>query len=149
MKTGLIVTLTILLLLCLGLLSAQPRSSTAPVPAPAEEPEDIRGLRRLNDFFAAWNAGDTGRMAALCVQDADGRVRERITALTEGLVPMEYTVNLAVPSADGEEQVFSVTLTLRRENGGDPVKIDLQAVMRRADGEWRLWADSLAPLAAR
>ena len=155
MKTGLIVKLIVLLLLCAGFLSGLTRPSPGPAAAPAAapaattEPDYVAAMRRMQLFFAAWSDGRAEDMSALCVQDPDGQTLDRIAALTQGLVPVEYTVNNASPSADGEEQVFSVTLTVRREDGNDPMEIELQPVMRLLGGEWYLQADSLAPLQAR
>ncbi len=113
-------------------------------PAPAAD--DHSATDRLESFFYYWSVNKQDDMLTLCAPSWLSTVENAKTALF-GLManrtPLDYTVEKISGTVDDTSRTVTVTSTMDRNNGKDPVKYRLGVLMVREGDQWYVDPQSL------
>lgn len=124
--------------------TAAPVSSVTPTPEPTD---DHSVTERLETFFYYWSANRQDDMLTLCAPSWQSKVENPKTALF-GLManrtPKDYMVESVSGTDYDTSRTVTVTSSMDRNNGKDPVKYRLSVIMlKEADNQWYVDPQSL------
>jgi hypothetical protein len=121
----------------------QPPAAT-PVP---NSGENSAAWQRLQQFFSFWSVNNTENMLGLVSPEwasAQEIPAKSLFLVLTNRVPMDYAFeNISGTDADSSRTV-TMTSTIDKKNGRDPVKIRFQVLMLQQNGEWYVDPNSLA-----
>ncbi len=121
----------------------QPAATATPT---AEPTEDTGATDRLETFFYYWSAGMQDEMLDLCAPSWQSGVDNPKTALFGLLAnrrPLDYTVEKITGTSESTSRTVTVTSTIDRNNGKDPVKYRLSVLMLKESEQWFVDPQSL------
>ena len=108
-------------------------------PTPTPEVEDNSAIDRLESFFRYWSANREDEMLALCAPSWKSGVDNPNTALfglKANRTPLDFTVEKISGTNDDTSRTVTLSSTMDRNNGKDPVKYRLNVIMVKESGEW-------------
>ena len=117
-----------------------------PTAAPTEAASDSATTERLESFFRFWSAGMQDEMLTLCSPSWQSGVDNPKTALFGLLAnrrPLDYTVERISGTPESTSRTVTVTSTIDRNNGKDPVKYRLSVLMVKESEQWYVDPQSL------
>lgn len=122
----------------------QPTAAPAtPTPAPAD---DSATTDRLEAFFRYWSANRYDEMLTLCApswQSSVDNPKTSLFGLMANRTPLDYTVEKISGTQDDTSRTVTVTSTMDRNNGKDPVKYRLSVLMVKESDQWFVDPQSL------
>ncbi len=121
-------------------------NQSAPTATPAPTQSDSATTDRLEDFFRYWSANRQDEMLTLCAPSWQSSVDNPKTALFGLLAnrtPLDYTVEKISGTVDDTSRTVTVTSTMDRNNGKEPVKYRLGVLMVRQGDTWFVDPQSL------
>ena len=125
-------------------ISSVVRTEAPPTATPAVE--DNSTTERLESFFRYWSANRQDEMLTLCAPSWQSSVDNPKTALF-GLManrtPLDYTVEKISGVSEDTSRTVTVTSTMDRNNGKEPVKYRLNVLMVREGDQWYVDPQSL------
>ncbi len=120
--------------------------ATAATATPAPAVDDHSATDRLESFFYYWSVNKQDDMLTLCAPSWLSTVENAKTALF-GLManrtPLDYTVEKISGTVDDTSRTVTVTSTMDRNNGKNPVKYRLGVLMVREGDQWYVDPQSL------
>ncbi|MBR2822392.1 MAG: hypothetical protein IKE24_01685 [Clostridia bacterium] len=128
-----------------NVISAVPQTEATATPSP-EPSEDNGATERLETFFRYWSAGMQDEMLNLCAPSWQSSVDNPKTALFGLLAnrrPLDYTVENITGTSESTSRTVTVTSTIDRNNGKDPVKYRLSVLMVKEGDQWYVDPQSL------
>ena len=128
-----------------NVISAVNQAQITVTPSPAPE-EDNGATTRLESFFRYWSAGMQDEMLNLCAPSWQSGVDNPKTALFGLLAnrrPLDYTVESITGTSESTSRNVTVTSTIDRNNGKDPVKYRLSVLMVKENEQWYVDPQSL------
>ncbi|MBQ3706153.1 MAG: hypothetical protein II888_06830 [Clostridia bacterium] len=111
-------------------------------PAPANTSTEDR----LDSFFRYWAANRLDEMLTLCSpswQSGEDNPRSALFRLLANRTPLDYSIDKTSGTSEDTSRTVTVTSTLDRNNGKDPVKYRLSVLMIREGDEWYVDPQSL------
>ena len=117
-----------------------------PTATPTAAAEDNSATDRLEAFFRYWSAGMQDEMLNLCSPTWQSGVDNPKTALFGLLAnrrPLDYTVEKISGTSESTSRTVTVTSTIDRNNGKDPVKYRLSVLMVKENEQWYVDPQSL------
>ncbi len=118
-----------------------------PTPAPAAAAaDDTSATDRLESFFYYWSVNKTDDMLTLCAPSWLSSVenaRTSLFGLMANRTPLDYTVEKISGTVDDTSRTVTVTSTMDRNNGKDPVKYRLSVLMVKEGDQWYVDPQSL------
>ncbi|MBQ9251141.1 MAG: hypothetical protein IJ188_00715 [Clostridia bacterium] len=127
-----------------SVISAVNQAQNTPTPTPMVD--DSVTTDRLESFFRYWSANRQDEMLALCSPSWQSGVDNPKTALFGLLAnrtPLDYTVEKISGTVDDTSRTVTVTSTMDRNNGKDPVKYRLGVLMVKENDTWYVDPQSL------
>ena len=121
-------------------------TETQPTATPTPVGEDTATVDRLEAFFRYWSAGMQDEMLNLCSPTWQSGVDNPKTSLFGLLAnrrPMDYTVEKISGTSESTSRTVTVTSTIDRNNGKDPVKYRLSVLMVKENEQWYVDPQSL------
>ena len=121
-------------------------NQSAPTATPTPVADDTSTTDRLEDFFRYWSANRQDEMLTLCAPSWQSGVDNPKTALFGLLAnrtPLDYTVEKISGTVDDTSRTVTVTSTMDRNNGKEPVKYRLGVLMVRQGDTWFVDPQSL------
>ena len=118
----------------------------APTATPTAAAEDTSTTDRLENFFRYWSSGMQDEMLTLCAPSWQSSVDNPKTALFGLLAnrrPLDYTVEKVTGVSEDTSRTVTVTSTIDRNNGKDPVKYRLSVLMVKENEQWYVDPQSL------
>ena len=112
---------------------------------PAPVSNDSATTDRLESFFRYWSANMQDEMLALCAPSWQSSVENPKTSLFYLLAnrkPLDYTVEKVSGTSEDSSRTVTVTSTMDRNNGKEPVKYRLNVLMLN-EGGWYVDPQSL------
>ena len=117
-----------------------------PTATPTAAADDTSTTDRLESFFRYWAANRQDEMLTLCAPSWQSSVDNPKTALF-GLIanrtPLDYFVEKVSGTVDDTSRTVTVTSTIDRNNGKNPVKYRLSVLMKKEDKIWYVDPQSL------
>lgn len=126
-----------------GTVAQEPTLAPA-TPTPAQD--DTSTVDRLDSFFRYWAANRQDEMLMLCSPSWQSSADEPKTALFHLIAnrtPLDYTIEKVSGTSEDSSRTVTVTATIDRNNGKDPVKYRLNVLMVREADEWYVDPQSL------
>ncbi len=126
-----------------AVVTVAPEQVTA-TPAPAQN--DSAATDRLESFFYYWSVNKQDDMLTLCSPSWLSSVENARTALFQLMAnrtPLDYTVEKISGTVDDTSRTVTVSSTMDRNNGKDPVKYRLSVLMVREGEIWYVDPQSL------
>ena len=108
--------------------------------------EDNSAAERLESFFRYWSANRQDEMLTLCSPSWQGKQDNPKTALFGLLAnrtPLDYTLEKISGTSEDTSRTVTLTSTMDRNNGKDPVKYRLNVLMVRESDTWFVDPQSL------
>ena len=124
-----------------GSVPVQAEPAATPTPA-----ADTGATDRLEAFFRYWSANMQDEMLTLCAPSWQSGVDNPKTALFGLLAnrkPLDYTVENITGTSESTSRTVTVTSTIDRNNGKDPVKYRLSVLMVKEGDQWYVDPQSL------
>ena len=109
-------------------------------------PEDNTAADRLESFFYYWSVNKYDEMLTLCLPSWLSSVdnpKPALFGLLANRTPLDYTMERISGTADDSSRTVTVTSTMDRNNGKDPVKYRLSVLMARDGDQWFVDPQSL------
>ena len=135
---------------------ADPNQSSAPVPDATPTPSvtytpepnaDSEVLERLRTFFYYWSLNRQDDMLTLCSPSwasKEDNPKTALFALLRNRTPKDYFEENISGTANDTSRTITITSTMDRNNGKDPVKYRMNIMMdKEADGLWYVNPKSL------
>ncbi len=117
------------------------------VPAtPTPPAADNATAERLDSFFRYWSANRTDEMLTLCAPSWQSKVdnpKMSLFGLLANRTPLDYTIEKITGTPEDSSRTVTVTSTIDRGNGKDPVKYRLSVLMLREGDTWFVDPQSL------
>ena len=129
-----------------NVISAVSEKESAATATPAPVSEDNAATDRLESFFRFWSANMQDEMLTLCAPSWQSGVDNPKTALFGLLAnrkPLDYTVEKISGTSESTSRTVTVTSTIDRNNGKDPVKYRLSVLMVKESEQWFVDPQSL------
>ena len=120
----------------------QPAETATPTPAA----DDSATTDRLESFFRYWGANRQDEMLSLCSptwQSGVDNAKTSLFGLLANRRPIDYTVEKVSGTIEETSRTVTVTTTMDRNNGKDPVKYRLGVLMVREGDQWYVDPQSL------
>ena len=117
-----------------------------PTATPTPVADDHSTTDRLESFFRYWSANRQDEMLTLCAPSWQSSVDNPKTALFGLLAnrtPLDYTVEKISGTSEDTSRTVTVTSTMDRNNGKDPVKYRIGVLMVREGDQWYVDPQSL------
>ena len=127
-----------------NVISSVAQAAATPTPTPVAD--DTSTTDRLETFFRYWSANRQDEMLTLCAPSWQSSVDNPKTALFGLLAnrtPLDYTVEKVSGTVDDTSRTVTVTSTMDRNNGKEPVKYRLGVLMVREGDTWYVDPQSL------
>ncbi len=108
--------------------------------------EDTSAQDRLVEFFRYWGMNQTEDMLRLCMPSWQASVENPIGTLFTILanrLPIDYSYESITGTNDDTSRTITLTSTIDRRNGKDPVKYRLNVIMVKENDEWYVDPQSL------
>ena len=116
--------------------------------APTEQVSDTSDVEaRLNNFFFMWSANKMDEMLDLCLPSWQRSVETPKTALfgiMANRTPLDYTIEKISGGTGDTSRTVTLTSTIDRNNGKEPVKYRFSVIMVNEDGQWYVDPRSLS-----
>ena len=110
------------------------------------EVSDTETTDRLELFFRYWSANMQDEMLTLCApswQSSADNPKSALFYLLANRKPIDYTVEKVSGTSEDTSRTVTVTSTIDRNNGKDPVKYRLSVLMVKEGGVWYVDPQSL------
>lgn len=111
----------------------------------ADNVEDVES--RLNNFFFMWSANKMDEMLEICLPSWQRSVDSPKTALfgiMANRTPLDYTIEKVSGGSGDTSRTVTLTSTIDRNNGKQPVKYRFSVIMVNEDGQWYVDPRSLS-----
>ena len=124
-------------------------SSVAATEVPATETprvEDNSAAERLESFFRYWSANRQDEMLTLCSpswQSKQDNPKTALFGLLANRTPLDFTLEKISGTSEDTSRTVTLTSTMDRNNGKDPVKYRLNVLMVRESDGWFVDPQSL------
>ena len=108
--------------------------------------EDTSTADRLDSFFRYWAANKLDDMLTLCApswQSGEDNPRSALFRLLANRTPLDYEIEKISGTSEDTSRTVTVTSTMDRNNGKDPVKYRLSVLMVRDGTVWYVDPQSL------
>jgi len=122
---------------------ADVETTEEPTATPAD---DSATTDRVELFFRYWASNMQDEMLTLCAPSWQSSVENAKTALFGILanrIPLDCTIEKVTGTSEDSSRTVTVTSTIDRNNGKDPVKYRLSVLMLKEGGEWYVDPQSL------
>jgi len=124
-------------------------AEATPIPEEAEtaeaQPED-NAAARVESFFYYWMVNKTDDMLALCSptwQRTSKNPKADLFGLIANRTPLDAVVEKTSGTPDDTSRTVTVSATIDRNNGKDPVKYRLGVLVMKEEGDWYIDPQSL------
>jgi hypothetical protein len=116
-------------------------------PAPVEDEGESEAEQRLATFMDYWSVNNFEQMANLVqpswAAEQNGAAQALFTVISNR-TPQDYTIESISGSAGDSSRTVTMSATIDKNNGKDPVRYRFMILMVNEDGEWYVDPNSLA-----
>jgi len=125
------------------------QADQAPVTTPPvqTEPEDTEAGQRLTSFMDNWKVNDIENMLGYVMpswRQSQSDAAAALFILISNRTPLEYEIEDISGSSNDTSRSITMTASIDKNNGNDPVKYRFLILMDKEDGDWYVDPNSLS-----